>query len=49
MTQTRVLPYVVGLTGSMASGKSTVLAQWAALGAETISADEIVRAELIEV
>ncbi len=43
MTQTRVLPYVVGLTGSMASGKSTVLAQWAALGAETISADEIVR------
>lgn len=35
--------YVVGLTGSMASGKSTVLACFAKQGAAVISADEVVR------
>ena len=34
---------LIGLTGSMASGKSTVLAQLAKRGAYTLSADELVR------
>lgn len=32
----------IGLTGSMATGKTTVLAEFAALGAATVSADDIV-------
>ncbi len=36
--------YCVGLTGSIASGKSTVAARFAALGMDVISADEIARA-----
>ena len=35
--------FVVGLTGSMLSGKSTALAYFAAQGASVISCDEIVR------
>lgn len=35
--------YVVGLTGGIGSGKSTVLAMLAARGAEVLDADEIVR------
>lgn len=36
-------PYVVGLTGSMASGKSTVLAAFKACGVFTVSADDLAR------
>jgi dephospho-CoA kinase len=36
--------YLIGLTGNIACGKSTVLAQLAALGAETIDADREVHA-----
>ena len=35
--------FVVGLTGSMLSGKSTALAYFAAQGAGVISCDEIAR------
>jgi len=35
--------YVVGLTGGIASGKSTVSARFAALGAEVLDADCIAR------
>jgi dephospho-CoA kinase len=35
-------PYLVGLTGNIACGKSTVLARLAELGAETIDADRVV-------
>ena len=35
--------HLIGLTGSIASGKSTVLKTLAACGAQTFSADEIVR------
>jgi dephospho-CoA kinase len=35
--------YVVGLTGGIGSGKSTVLAMFAARGAEVLDADDIVR------
>ena len=35
-------PYVVGLTGNIACGKSTVLAQLAGYGAEVIDADRVV-------
>ena len=35
--------FIVGLTGSMLSGKSTALAYFAQCGADTISCDEIVR------
>lgn len=37
---------IIGLTGGIAMGKSTVTAQFAALGAKTCSADEIVHALL---
>ncbi len=36
-------PRLIGLTGSIASGKSTVLRAFARLGACTLSADELVR------
>ena len=36
-------PRLIGLTGSMASGKSTALKELARLGAYTLSADELVR------
>lgn len=36
-------PYVVGLTGGMASGKSTVLAAFKACGVFTVSADDLAR------
>ncbi len=36
-------PYVLGLTGNIAMGKSTVLSILATLGAETIDADSLVR------
>jgi dephospho-CoA kinase len=35
-------PFIIGLTGNIACGKSTVLAQLARLGADTIDADRIV-------
>lgn len=35
--------YVIGLTGSMLSGKSTALAYFARCGVQTISCDEVVR------
>jgi dephospho-CoA kinase len=37
------VPLVLGITGGMATGKSTVLKMLAALGAQTLSADEIAR------
>lgn len=37
-------PYTVGLTGGIASGKSTVSAEFAALGVPVIDTDEIARA-----
>lgn len=37
-------PYLIGLTGNIACGKSTVLTLLAELGAETIDADQIVHA-----
>lgn len=37
---------VIGLTGSMYTGKSTALEAFAALGAQTISSDELVHQEL---
>ena len=37
------MAYVVGLTGGIGSGKSTVLSMLAARGAATIDADAIVR------
>lgn len=40
---TKFPKYLVGLTGSIASGKSTVLKELARLGACTLSADELVR------
>jgi len=40
---TRRRPYVIGLTGSIACGKSLVLRELAARGAETIDADEVAR------
>ena len=40
---TKFPKYLVGLTGSIASGKSTVLRELARLGACTLSADELVR------
>ncbi len=40
---TKFPQYLVGLTGSIASGKSTVLKELARLGACTLSADELVR------
>lgn len=39
----RISPWVMGLTGSMLSGKSTALAYFKQAGAEVISCDEIVR------
>ncbi|MFN3336602.1 MAG: dephospho-CoA kinase [Thermomicrobium sp.] len=36
-------PYVIGLTGNIACGKSLVLRELAALGAETIDADQVAR------
>ncbi len=36
-------PYVIGLTGNIACGKTLVLRELAALGAETIDADEVAR------
>ncbi len=36
-------PYLIGLTGSIASGKSTALAAFAMCGAAVLSADELVR------
>ena len=36
-------PYLIGLTGSIASGKSTALAAFATCGAAVLSADELVR------
>ncbi len=36
-------PYVIGLTGNIACGKSLVLRELAARGAETIDADEVAR------
>ena len=36
-------PYVVGLTGGMASGKSTVLVAFKACGVFTVSADDLAR------
>jgi dephospho-CoA kinase len=36
-----VKPYLIGLTGGIACGKSTVLAMLAALGARTIDADRV--------
>ncbi|MGN6699006.1 MAG: dephospho-CoA kinase, partial [Thermomicrobiales bacterium] len=35
-------PYLIGLTGNIACGKTTVLARLAELGAETIDADRVV-------
>ncbi len=40
---TRRRPYVIGLTGNIACGKSLVLRELAARGAETIDADEVAR------
>ncbi|MCX7622943.1 MAG: dephospho-CoA kinase [Thermomicrobium sp.] len=40
-------PYIIGLTGNIACGKSSVLRELAALGAETIDADQVAR-ELTE-
>jgi dephospho-CoA kinase len=37
-------PYVIGLTGNIATGKTAVLGMLAELGAETLDADEIVHA-----
>jgi dephospho-CoA kinase len=37
-------PYLIGVTGNIACGKSTVLARLAELGAETIDADRVVHA-----
>ena len=37
-------PYLIGVTGNIACGKSTVLARLAELGAETIDADHVVHA-----
>jgi dephospho-CoA kinase len=37
-------PYLIGLTGNIACGKSTVLAQLAEMGADTIDADQLVHA-----
>jgi dephospho-CoA kinase len=37
-------PYLIGLTGNIACGKSTVLRRLAELGAETIDADHVVHA-----
>ena len=37
-------PYLIGVTGNIACGKSTVLARLAAHGAETIDADRVVHA-----
>lgn len=42
--QERHRPYLVGLTGNIACGKSTVLARLAALGAEVLDADQVVHA-----
>jgi dephospho-CoA kinase len=41
-TRCRAAPYLLGLTGNIACGKSTVLSQLAELGAETIDADRVV-------
>jgi dephospho-CoA kinase len=38
----RTAPYLIGLTGNIACGKSTVLAQLAEYGAEVIDADRLV-------
>ena len=38
---THVRPYVIGLTGNIACGKSLVLATLAELGAETFDADRV--------
>ena len=35
--------YIVGLTGGIASGKSTVAAHWASLGGFEIDADQLAR------
>ena len=43
MTSYPLRKYLVGLTGNMASGKSTVLAYLAKCGAQTFSCDELVR------
>ena len=43
MTKRRVPKRLVGLTGSIASGKSTVLAYLARCGAQTLSCDELVQ------
>ena len=42
MTDAQGRPYLIGLTGNIACGKSTVLAQLAELGAEPIDADRLV-------
>lgn len=43
MSSTRTSPQVVGLTGRIASGKSTVAKEFKRIGAQTISADEVVK------
>lgn len=46
MKKQRKGPFVLGLTGSIASGKSTALEAFSRMGAYTLSADEFVREEL---
>ncbi|MCX2726849.1 dephospho-CoA kinase [Thermomicrobium sp. 4228-Ro] len=40
---TRKRPYVIGITGNIACGKSLVVRELAACGAETVDADEVAR------
>ncbi len=44
MNETGHKPFVIGLTGGIGTGKSTVLADLVALGAEGLDADQIARA-----
>jgi dephospho-CoA kinase len=39
--------FLIGLTGGIASGKSTVAEQWQALGADVIDADELARLAVV--